>query len=120
VSSSPSLSSATGSVRIKLGSTIIASSIDSSLLALSNNYFSAEISVTCRSVGTSGTVYTQGRTLIASTTGITTASMRQLVSVAPVVINTTIAAPLSATYQWGAASTSNSVTSTNTFVEVLK
>ena len=114
------LNSATTSVRIKLNSTTLVESLNSSMPSLVNSYFSLELLITCRSVGTSGKIYTQGKTTVAGVAGLGSAYIRELITTAPVTVNTTVAAAISATYQWSSASTSNSLTSTNGFIEILK
>lgn len=111
----------TASVRVKVGSVTVGSSIDDAFpVTLTNSLFIGEVLMTCRTTGATGTLFVQGYTTIyASSSADMTTYGRQIVSTATVTIDTTATGQLNATYQWSAARAGNTITSTNSTIEVL-
>jgi len=111
----------TASVRIKVGSVTVASSIDDAFpVTLTNSLFIAELIMTCRTTGATGTIFVQGSTTIyAASSADMTVYGRQIVTTSAVTIDTTATGQLNATYQWSAARAGNTITSTNSVIEVL-
>jgi hypothetical protein len=107
------------SIRVKIGSVTIVSSINETLSLLDNNFWEGFVIITCRSIGATGSVIAQGRTLMGTSADLNV-TMRKLVNTTAVQVNTTISSDLDITYEWENPSTSNSVTTTNVIVEVVK
>jgi hypothetical protein len=100
-------------IRLKLDAvTVLDTGVFPLAGGLSNSRFFFEADVTCRSTGGSGTVYAQGAVYIATT-------RRDIVSTATVTVDTTQSDALDITAQWGTASSSNTVITTNFTLEVL-
>lgn len=101
--------------RVKLGSTTV---LDSGAVASknsSNDALKIVCDITCRTTGVSGTVMGQGTVTEAGNP----ATILNLVSTAAVTVDTTAAAAVGVTAEWGTASASNTLTITNASVEVL-
>jgi hypothetical protein len=111
----------TASVRIKVGSVTVASSIgDAFPVTLTDSLFIAELIMTCRTTGATGTLFVQGNTTIyAASSADMTVYGRQIVTTSVVTIDTTATGQLNATYQWSDARAGNTITSTNSVIEVL-
>jgi len=111
----------TASVRIKVGSVTVASSIsDAFPVTLTNSLFIGELIMTCRTTGATGTIFVQGSTTIyAASSADMTVYGRQIVTTSAVTIDTTATGQLNVTYQWSAARAGNTITSTNSVIEVL-
>ena len=77
---------------------------------LSNSYVEVELDIECRTTGATGTVIVHGRTIIEGGVGLTTASIRPLLSTSTITVDTTSALALDMTYQWAAADAANSLT----------
>lgn len=100
-------------VRMKLGSTTICASGDVTTPAsLSNHLFSAEILLTCRTVGVTGTVFGQGSVQLGGT-------LSQMPATAAATVDTTGTLAVNVTAQWGAADPANTISVTNAIVEKL-
>lgn len=101
----------------KLGASTLAYATGDTTASITNQGWSAEFVLTCRTAGSSGTIMTQGWLHLALTpssgvrwsTNITTT----------VTVNTTGALVLDVLADWGTAHASNSFTSTNAFVTIL-
>lgn len=109
----------TVTVKVKYGSTVIASKATSALLVgATNNYWWAEALITCRSTGASGSVQISGgiRYQVASSAIIEDELNN---GVATTTINTTASSALDITVTHSAADTSNSVKSLVGSFEVL-
>lgn len=106
-------------VKVKLGSTTIATVTISNLLAsASNNAFQVQGDITCRSTGGSGTVMVNGN--INYDTGTLVRGVAPLNNAgATTTIDTTASQALSVTVQWATASASNTISATTATVEVL-
>ena len=110
----------TGTIRIKLGSTNLVVSGPTTLPSgLTNAFVEAVFHFTVRSTGALGTVIGQGHTkLIVGALGTT--YNRQLTMTAPATIDFTADQAIDVTYQWGAASLSNTLTITNSMIKVAR
>jgi hypothetical protein len=103
-------------VRFKLGSTTICSTGAVALAGtISNNVWSVEIELTCRTVGASGTVIAQGLFKYDESTHAGTTE--GMASTTTTTIDTTASQAVNVTVQWGSASPSNTMTCTNLTVE---
>lgn len=118
--SAPAISVGTITIRIKLGSTTLASGTASSLVALASNLgFDGECVITCRSIGASGSVIIMG--------GVTYGVGANLSPfVTPVnngtstsTVDTTSALTFTCTVQWSNNTVGNSVSSLNCLLEGL-
>lgn len=104
-------------IRVKLGSTTI---LDTTALACGNSTNAlCEIKaiITCRSVGSSGTVIGQG--LYTEMGGGASSGDFPMTNTATTTINTTTTQSLSVTLEWGTASASNTLTITNGFIKIV-
>jgi len=111
----------TASIRVKVGSVTVASSIgDAFPVTLTNSLFIGELIMTCRTTGATGTIFVQGSTTIyAASSADMTVYGRQIVTTSAVTIDTTATGQLNVTYQWSDARAGNTITSTNSVIEVL-
>ena len=107
-------------VRIKYGGNTVVETSVTLPANLSNQYFEFEFVGTARTIGETGTMIVQGRSILGNSSGLATVSMRQFVETAAEVIDTTISETLDVTYQWSAAHANNSITITNGTVELLR
>lgn len=96
------------------GQNIVAST--GTLPAVSNVLCETSIQSTINSTGISGQMTAQGYSLIGGGQGVTTVSMRNIISTVPFYINTTTGNTFDITYQWGTAATGNAITITNSQV----
>jgi len=112
-------STPTATVRIKIGAITIIESATTIPSNLTNAFFNAEFMLVVRSIGTSGSICGEGTTFIKSPTSVGAPAMRALQMLTDVNINTTIDNLFDLTYQWSAASTSNSLTSRNILIEAM-
>lgn len=97
--------------QLKLGGTSLTSG-GVSVGAVTNYAFEIIYEITCRTAGTSGTVYAQGKVCFGN-------ALWCLPSASTTTINTTIANAIDAGLIWNTASASNTATCTNAIVEVL-
>lgn len=104
--------------KLKYGSTVL---LDSGAFSAGNNVanqlFYLDLRITCRTTGATGTVYSQGFGQMFSSHSTSTAF--DMESIATVTINTTTSNALDITSTWGTADASNTITSTNSAVEIL-
>lgn len=107
-------------LRVKLGSVTLATSVANLPASLSNAAFEALFEFTVRSVGSSGTVIGQGRILIGAGTGIVTSYIRPIQMLTTATIDTTIANTFDATYQWGTVDAGDIAVITNSVFEIKK
>lgn len=105
-------------IRMKLSGTTIVESLGTLPSALDAVYFETEFVCTIREIGASGSVITQGRSLIAAAHGVSTSNIRAILSTAPVSVDLSGFPMVDVTYQWASALAENSVTITNAFVQV--
>jgi len=103
----------TATLRVKLGSVTLISSTLTIPVTLTNTEFLVDYMLQCRTTGTTGTVFGQGHTKISAGVGQTTSYFRSLLMTSAAVVNTTISNKFDITYQWGTASTSDSMTLTH-------
>lgn len=110
----------TGTLRIKLGSTNLVVSGPVNLPSgLTNAFVETVFHLTVRSTGALGTVIGQGHTeLIVGALGTT--YNRQLTMTAPATIDFTADQAIDVTYQWGTADPANSLTITNSMIQVAR
>lgn len=102
-------------MRVKLGSTTICATGNHAMHNDTNGMFRIEAVITCRTTGSSGTVFGQWLFNDYGTGGDTT----QMVNTTTTTINTTTTQALTITAQFNAASTSNTITCTNLSLETL-
>ena len=110
----------TGTLRIKLGSTNLVVSGPTTLPSgLTNAFVETVFHFTIRSTGALGTVIGQGHTkLIVG--ALDTTYNRQLTMTAPATIDFTADQEIDVTYQWGTADPANSLTITNSMIQVAR
>ena len=102
---------------VKLGGvTLISAALSSIVGSLTNKAFTGVFTFTCRTTGSTGTVFGQGY-LTYSLSG--TAKRDDLIMTAPAVVDTTVDNFFDIMAQWSTASASNSLTRTNMIVELL-
>lgn len=105
-------------VKAKLGSTSVYDSTAVTMTTITGTtYFNIEFDLTCRTVGASGTVQAQGAMVYQTSTSALVGIASP--STAATTIDTTASNALDVTVQWGTSSASNTITATNTTVEVL-
>jgi hypothetical protein len=104
----------TVTVKAKLGSVTIGTATGSSGNG-STNTFDVWIDITCRSVGATGTVFTQGLYQEIHTNGL----VADFANTAVNVIDTTAANAINVTFQWGTQALGNTITATNFTIEKL-
>lgn len=110
-----STASPTITIRVKLGATTIMTMTGTSGNG-TNDTWILEGEITCRTTGSSGTVFPQGIFEEIHTNGLRAGSD----STSTVTINTGAILALTLTVEWGTASASNTITCSNLSVEVLK
>jgi hypothetical protein len=110
----------TGTLRIKLGSTNLVVTGPTTLPSgLTNAFVETVFHMTIRSTGALGTIIGQGHTkLIVGSLGTT--YNRQLTMTAPATIDFTVDQAIDVTYQWGTADPANSLTITNSMIQVAR
>lgn len=84
---------------------------------VSTRGFMVEVNITVRSIGASGSTFTQGMATV-STTG-STASVLDMETTATDTIDTTTNQTIDLKFAWGTASASNTLTCTNLVIEIL-
>lgn len=120
VYSTPALSTPSVLIKLKYGSTVIATVTTSSLLtAATALQFDGQAMITCRSVGTTGSVVVHG-SLLYSTGAVGTNSLDALNNAgSPTTIDTTTANLLDVTIIWDSATTTRIVKTTISAMEAL-
>lgn len=109
------VSNATIDIKIKLNNTII---LDTGVVPSgngTNDFWEVRAVFTCRSTGTTGTLFSQGFYFEGGGGG----NNFPMVNIAANTIDTTIPQTLDMTAQWGTQSNSDTITMTNAFIEVL-
>lgn len=120
VYSTPALSTPSVIVRVKYGSTVIATVTTSALLSGATNLeFDGKVDITCRTPGGVGTVITHGDVIYATGVAGTTAVDPLNNAGATTTIDTTTSNLLDVTIQWDTATTTRIVKATSCIVEVL-
>jgi len=105
-------------VKVKLGSTVIATNTTSALLTTgSNNQFSFECLVTCRTTGASGTVMTSGSVNYKATGGRVFDDLDN--AGATTTVDTTASKLVDVTVTWDSATATRTITTTLVSLEVL-
>ena len=105
-------------IRVKLGSTIVlATGVLTAVSGIVNRAFDIQFIITCRTAGAPGTVFAQGTVL--RSTGDNTSARWEMVNTSTTGVITTGALALNVTAQWGTAHASNTITATNTLINVL-
>ena len=111
--------SSTGStpirIRVKLGSTTVLDTGSHSSHNDTNALYEIEAIITCRTTGASGTVFSQG---VYEEVG-STLDRVPMSNTTTTTINTTTSQVITITVEWGTADSGNTITSTNTIVEIL-
>jgi len=102
--------------RFKIGSTTYCTTgaIATTLLAVTNKSWKAEVIVTCRSIGAGGTLFVQGTVLMDDGTTYRILGMPNSAAIA---YNTTTANAVEFTAQWGTADPSNTISATNSYLD---
>jgi hypothetical protein len=109
----------TARVKVKFGSTTLIDSTALKIPALTGKeQWDMYITMTCRTTGGSGTIETNVIFEYETTTEVTPIE-RFDISGTSTVVDTTVSGALDATFQWGTASASNTITSQISYVEVL-
>lgn len=120
VYSTPAITAGSVVVKIKLGSTVIATGTASSLLvSASSASFSGMGIITCRTSGSGGTVVTDGALAYSVGNNLGNFSLDLNNAGATTTVNTTISQLLDVTVTWDSGSTSKIITSTTCIVEAL-
>lgn len=105
--------SATGNpnitIKVKLNSTVIATTGVVSSGNGTNNYFEVRANLTCRTTGSSGTISCQGYYTESGGGG----NGFSMVNTSPVTVDTTIDQDVDITVTWGTADSGNTITATN-------
>lgn len=109
----------TAEIRVKLGATTVSDSTADTLAGLaSTEQWQADVIMTCRTIGATGTVETVVNFEYETTMG-SSPIQRLDIAGTSTVIDTTASAAIDCTFQWGTASASNTLTSQVALVEVL-
>lgn len=101
--------------KFKFGSTVVVTTGAVTTVAGSNSLWEFDGTITCRTTGGSGTVFTQGKALLIGATPL----FLPAVKTATDTVNTTSSHNITVTAQWGTASASNTITCTNFNLEVI-
>jgi hypothetical protein len=105
-------------VKLKIGSTIVLDTGVQTSTAASNDGFTFEGLVTCRTTGATGTVFGQGY-YIEKLTSPGAVNNFAWTNTATTTIDTTASSLIDVTVQWGTANASNTISLTNLTVEVI-
>ena len=101
-------------VRFKLGTTTIISTATVSSGIASSDGFEIIVDCTCRTTGVTGTVIAQGKF-----NNLSSGTILEMVSIATTTIDTTVSQAIDTTLQFSINNAGNTITSTNTTIEVL-
>lgn len=107
----------TGTIRIYLGENEIVESVATFPATITNAQYDMWFTLTCISANT---FIGQGYTRILAGVGLQTAYTRPIKLLSPITIATNQAYNMDITYQWSAARTTNSITSTNGYILAIK
>lgn len=107
-------SNPTLNIKFKLGGTTLCSSGATTMSNNTDKYFIVDVVLTCYTNGASGTVFPQGSFEKQGAA----AEVIGMVATSAVTIDTTVTNTLDVTAEWSAASTSNTITSSNAIVEI--
>jgi hypothetical protein len=99
-------------IRVKLGSVVLSTGVGTTSKSETNRAFSVEALVVCRTVGQAGSVMAAG-SVQWQVTKVVTGLPEFIPAAAPVVVDTTVAAPVDVTLQWTVAAAGNTVTTTH-------
>lgn len=103
-----SKASGNATLKIKLNSTVISTTGTVLPGSAANDAFEIDYYFTVRSLGVSGSIIGQGNFF-----NWNTGNNQQMVTLAPITIDTTINQIVDVSYQWGTANVGNTITSTN-------
>lgn len=103
-------------IKVKLNNTVVLDTTAIFTRNGTNNYFDIDGAIDCRSIGINGTLMSQGA-YFESGNGLNHFPM---VNTSTVAINTTIPQVFDITAQWGTQSSSNTITATNGFINVIQ
>jgi hypothetical protein len=106
-------------IRLKYGTTTIfdSTAVNINSLGGSDKYFEAVYDITCRTTGSTGTVFPQGRWQYTTNSGVATIINGAITSAST--IDTTVSSALDLTVQWGTANIGNIIYITNSTIEIL-
>lgn len=109
--------------KLKLGSTVIASSVLTPPVSGVNNALAIELLLVCRAAGGSGGILPDGRMILANYVGATGSGSRVSADMnnlsAPVTVDTTASQVLDLTATWASASATNTLSVAALVIEVL-
>jgi hypothetical protein len=112
------LATPTIQIKIKLGATIILDTTAVTMTTITGSMrFKVEGTLTCRTTGASGTIFSQGDVKYFSIAS--TANNIDMVNTTTTTIDTTASQAIDVTCTWGTANASNTISSTNTTIEIL-
>lgn len=106
-------------IKLKLGSTVIASPLLQPELSANSEGWAATFEITCRTTGSSGTVVGAGFALVINNARTALIADAAPTSTSTTTINTTTTQAIDVTVTWSNASASNTITSTIALIEVL-
>ena len=107
-------------LKVKLGTTAVLETTVDSDVVLVDSYFEVSGIITCRTTGSSGTVFSQGQVLVGVAGDEEPAKdIYPMLKTGTTTINTTVTHVLDVTAKWNNASTRSSIKGTNVIVEVL-
>lgn len=104
----------TGTIRIKLGNQTLITSVAEMPALLVNNYYESDLSIVCRSIDENNiadVIICEGKTTILGGVGLNTTYSQALIMTDTTTIDNSIDQMIDVTYQWGTASTSNTISS---------
>lgn len=108
------IKSVTGTIRIKIGDQTLITSVAEMPALLVNNYYESDLSIVCRSTDENNiadVIICEGKTTIIGGVGLNTTYSRALIMTDTTTIDNSIDQIIDVTYQWGTASTSNTISS---------
>lgn len=105
-------------IRFKLNGTTLVASLGTLPNNLSNNYFETTGIISVRECGANGKVTVQGRSIISVASGIAGLVMRPIISTGEIPVDLTPPQTIDVSYQWAEALEANSLTITNSYVEI--
>jgi hypothetical protein len=107
-----SVSSATITMKVKFGSTVLCSTAAHTTHNITNDSWYLESMITCRTAGSSGTVWANGRFY-------DTSDLIQMGNTATITVNTTTTQTVTVSAQWNTASASNTISCDQFLIEVM-
>ena len=105
-------------IKVKLGSTVVLDTTAVTMTTITGSRrFSVEGTITCRTNGASGTIFSQGEVKYFSIAS--TANFIDMVNTTTTTIDTTITQIIDVTCTWGTANASNTISSTDATIQIL-